>query len=51
MGAMASQLTSLTFVNSTIYLDVDQRKHQSSAAMAFVGEFTDDQWIPRTNGQ
>ena len=36
MGAMASQITSLTIVNSTVYSDADQRKHQSSASLAFV---------------
>ena len=36
MGAMASQITSLTIVYSTIYSGVDQRKHQSSASLAFV---------------
>ena len=36
MGAMASQITSLTIVYSTIYPDADQRKHQSSASLAFV---------------
>ena len=35
MGAMASQITSATMVYSTIYLDEDQRKHQSSASHAF----------------
>ena len=29
----------------------DQRKHQSSASLAFGGEFTVDRRIPRTNGQ
>ena len=38
MGAIASRITSLTIVYSTIYLDVDQRKHQSSASLAFVRE-------------
>ena len=36
MGAMASQITSLTTVYSTAYSDADQRKHQSSASLAFV---------------
>ena len=36
MGAIASQITSLTIVYSIIYSDADQRKHQSSAALAFV---------------
>ena len=36
MSAMASQITSLTIVGSTVYSDADQRKHQSSASRAFV---------------
>ena len=36
MGAIASQITSLTIVYSTDYSDADQRKHQSSASPAFV---------------
>ena len=36
MGMIASQITSLTIVFSTVYLDTDQRKHQSSASLAFV---------------
>ena len=36
MGTMASQITSLTIVYSTVYSDADQRKHQSSALLAFV---------------
>ena len=40
MGAIASQITSLTIVYSIVYSDADQRKHQSSASLAFVtGEF------------
>ena len=38
MGAMASQITRLTIVYSTIYSGTDQRKHQSSASLAFVWE-------------
>ena len=34
--AMASQITSLTIVYSSIYSGADQRKHQSSASLAFV---------------
>ena len=51
MGAIASHITSLTIVNSTVYLDTDQRKHQSSASLAFVRRIHRDRWIPRTNGQ
>ena len=36
MSAMASQITSLTIVYSTVYSGADQRKHQSSASLAFV---------------
>ena len=34
MGAMASEITSLTIVYSTVYWGADQRKHQSSASLA-----------------
>ena len=36
MSAMSSQITSLAIVYSTVYLGADQRKHQSSASLAFV---------------
>ena len=36
MGSMASQITSLTIVHSTVYSGAHQRKHQSSASLAFV---------------
>ena len=38
MSAMASQMTSLTIVYSTFNSGADQRKHQSSASLAFVRE-------------
>ena len=41
MGSMASQITSLTIVYSAVYWGADQRKHQSSASLAFV------RWIHR----
>ena len=34
MIAMASQITSLTIVYSTVYSGSDQRKHQSSTSLA-----------------
>ena len=49
MTTMASQITSLTVVYSTVYSDADQRKHQSSASVAFVWGI--HRWIPRTKGQ
>ena len=36
MSTMASQTTSLTIAYSTVYSGADQRKHQSSASLAFV---------------
>ena len=36
MTTMASKITSLTIVYSIVYSDADQRKHQSSASLAFV---------------
>ena len=37
MGAMASQITSLTIVYSIVYSGAYQRKYQSSTSLAFVG--------------
>ena len=51
MTTIASQITSLTVVYSTVHSDVDQRKHQSSASLAFVWGIHRDRWIPRTKGQ
>ena len=36
VSTKASQITSLTIVYSTVYSSADQRKHQSSASLAFV---------------
>ena len=36
MGRIGSQITSLTIVYSIAYSGVDQRKHRSSASLAFV---------------
>ena len=41
MDMMASQITSLVIVYSTVYSDADQRKHQRFASLAFV------RWIHR----
>ena len=51
MTKMASQITSLTVVYSTVYSDADQIKHQRSASLAFVWGIHRDRWIPRTKGQ
>ena len=49
MIAMASKITCLTIVYSAIYLDAYQRKHQSSASLAFAQG--SEWWIPHTKGQ
>ena len=36
MGTIASQITSIAIVYSPVYSGADQRKHQSSASLAFV---------------
>ena len=36
MGTMASQISTLAIVYSTVYSGADQRKNQSSASLAFV---------------
>ena len=51
MTTIASQITSLAVVYSTVYSDPDQRKYQSSASLAFVWGIHRDRWIPRTKGQ
>ena len=51
MTTMASQITSLTVVCSIVYSGADQRKHQSSVALAFVRGTHRDRWITHTKGQ
>ena len=46
MSMMVSQITSVFIVHSTVCSGADQRKHQSSVSLAFVGEFTSDWRIP-----
>ena len=48
MGAITSQITSLTSVYSTVYSSLDHRKHQSSAPLAFVRGIHRDRCIPHT---
>ena len=36
ISSMASQITSLTIIHSTVYSGTDERKHQSSASLVFV---------------
>ena len=51
MTTIASQITSLTVVYSIVYSDADERKHQSSASLAFVWGIHRDRWIPGTKDQ
>ena len=52
MGAMASQITSITIVYSAIYSGANQRKKiKAPRDWPLCGKFTSDRWIPRTNGQ
>ena len=51
MTTTATQITSLTVVYSIVYSGADQRKHQSSASLAFVRGIHRDRWIPRIKGQ
>ena len=44
MIPMASQITSLAIVYSTVYSGASQRKYQSAASLAFIG----NRWIPLT---
>ena len=51
MTTVASQITSLAIVYSIVYSGADERKHQSSASLAFVRGIHRDRWIPSTKGQ
>ena len=48
MTTVACQITSFTIVYSIVYSGANQRKHQSSASLAFVRGIHRDRWIPRT---
>ena len=52
MDAMASQITSLTIVYSTVYSRRRSKKTSKLRVTGLLcGEFTGDRWIPRTIGQ
>ena len=52
MSARVSQITSFTIVFSTVYSGADQRKHQSSASLAFTrGIHRWPVYSPSTKGQ
>ena len=50
MNMMASEITCVPIVSSTVCSGADQRKHQSSMSLVFVRGTTGDQWIPLTKG-
>ena len=51
MGTVASQITSITIVYTTVYSDADQENIKAPRHWPLCWEFTGDRWIPRTNGQ
>ena len=51
MSAMTSQITGVTIDYPTVYSRADQRKHQSSASLAFVRGIHRWPVNPRTKGQ
>ena len=51
MGAIASQITSLTMLTQPIIQTQIKENIKASHDWPLCGEFTGDRWIPRTNGQ
>ena len=51
MGTMASQITSLEIVYLTVIQTQIKENIKAPRQWPLYGEFTMDQWIPRTNGQ
>ena len=51
MTTVTSQITILADVYSIVYSGADERKHQSSASLAFMRGTHWDLWIHRTKGQ
>ena len=51
MGEMASQITSLTIVYSTVFQAQTKENIKAPRHWPLWGEFTGDRWFPRTKGQ
>ena len=51
MSTMASQITCLTIVYSTVYSGRDEKIIKALRHWPLWGEFVDDRWIPCTKGQ
>ena len=50
MDTMASQITKLTIVYSTLYSAQIKEEIKAPRHWPLWGEFTGDRWIPRTKG-
>ena len=48
MGAIASHITGISIVYSTVYSGANQRKHKALRHWPLWGEFTGERWIPLT---
>ena len=51
MGTLASQITNLAIVYSTVYSVQIKENIKAPRHWPLCGKFTGDRWIPRTNGQ
>ena len=51
MSMMAFQITGVSIAFFAQPFVQAQRKHQSSASLAFGGEWNSDRWIPLTKGE
>ena len=52
VGAIASLITSLTIVYSRLFIQTQIKENiKAPRHWTLCGEFTEDRWIPRTNGQ
>ena len=51
MGEMASQITGITIVYSTVYSGADLKKIKAPRHWLLCGEFSGDGLIPRKKGQ
>ena len=51
IGTIASQITSLIIVYSTVYSGADKKNLKAPRHWPLCGEFTGDRWIPRKKGQ
>ena len=51
MGAMASQITGVSIAYSTVFQALFKENIKAPRHWPVWGEFTGDQWIPRTKDQ